>query len=68
MCLWEGGGSGVSVSCSLMHNRLTFLGTIVDELVEAVEVWLGSTVNVVPPENALFRLDYRPMHHMDRHM
>ena len=51
-----------------MHNRLTFLGTIVDELVEAVEVWLGSTVNVVPPENALFRLDYRPMHHMDRHM
>ena len=51
MCLGEGGGSGVAVSCSLVHKRLTFLRTVVDELVEAVEVWLGGAVNVVPPEN-----------------
>ena len=57
MCLREGGGSGVAVSCSLVHKRLTFLRTVVDELVEAVEVWLGGAVNVVPPENAIFRLD-----------
>ena len=34
-------------------DRLTLLRAVVDELVEAEEVWLRSTVNVVPPETCI---------------